>query len=118
MKNLLFKAGGTLLIGFLAVIFTGCKDQRNANDDYRETYPPDGGTEQLSTETNDSNDTLDYNSGMDNSQNQTGNNQTGNNQTGSNQTGRNQTGNRNSGSVPDDGTGSNPSTYNNKPTGN
>jgi len=113
MKDLLLKSSGTLLIGFLAVIFTGCKDQRNANDDYRETYPPDGGTEQLSTDTYDSNDTTDNNSGMDNSQQ----NQTGNNQTGNNQTGNNQTGNRNSGSVPDDGSGTNPSTYTDKPTG-
>jgi len=104
MKNLLFKTAGTLLIGFLLVIFTGCKDQRNANDDYRETYPPANETEQRSSETYDSNDTLDHNNGINNSQ--------------QNEMEDKQTGNRNSGSVPDDGTGTSPSTYNNKPTGN
>lgn len=99
MKDLLLKSSGTLLIGFLAVIFTGCKDQRNANDDYRETYPPAGGMEERSTETYDSNDTLNQNNGMDNSQ-------------------QNQAEGRNSGSVPDDGSGTTPSTYDDKPTGN
>lgn len=40
MKDILLKSSGALLIGFLALIFTGCKDQRNANDEYRETYHP------------------------------------------------------------------------------
>ena len=104
MKDLLLKSSGTLLIGFLAVIFTGCKDQRNTNDDYRETYPPAGGTEQRMDENYDSNDTLYHNDGMDNTQQ---NNQSGN-----------QSENRQSGSVPDDGTGVNPTTPDNTPTGN
>ena|SRR5690606_1746688 len=109
MKDLLLKSSGTLLIGFLAVIFTACKDQRNTNDEYRETYPPAGGTEQRMDESYDSNDTLYPNDGMDNTQQ---NNQSGNNQSG------NQSGNRQSGSVPDDGTGVNPTTPDNKPANN
>lgn len=109
MKDLLLKSSGTLLIGFLALIFTGCKDQRNTNDDYRETYPPAGGTEQRMDESYDSNDTLNPNDDMDNSQQ---NNQSGNNQSG------NQSGNRQSGSVPDDGTGVNPTTSDNIPANN
>lgn len=104
MKDLLLKGSGTLLIGFLAVIFTGCKDQRNKNDDYRETYPPAGDTERTG-ETYDNNDTLYPNDGMDNTQQ-------------NNQSGNNQSGNRQSGSVPDDGTGVNPTTPDNTPTGN
>lgn len=108
MKDVLLKSSGTLLIGFLALIFTGCKDQRNTNDDYRETYPPAGGTEQRMDESYDSNDTLYPNDGMDNTQqNQSGNNQSGN-----------QSGNRQSSSVPDDGTGVNPTTPDNRPTNN
>lgn len=100
MKDLLLKSSGALVIGFLALIFTGCKDQRNANDDYRETYPPAGGSEQRTNEAYDNNDTLYPNDGMDGSQE------------------NNQSGNHNSGSVPDEGTGSNPSTPENRPTGN
>lgn len=89
MKDLLLKSSGTLLIGFLALIFTGCKDQRNTNDDNRETYPPAGGSEQRTNESYDSNDTLYPNDGMDESQE------------------NNHSGNKNSGSVSDDATGGN-----------
>lgn len=100
MKDLLLKSSGTLLFGFLALIFTGCKDQRSANDDYRETYPPAGGSEQRTNESYDSSDTLYPNEGIDESQE------------------NNQSGNQNSGSVPDDGKGSNPSTPDDRSTGN
>lgn len=105
MKDLLLKSSGILLIGLLAVIFTGCKDQRNTNDDYRETYPRAGGTEQRTDETYNGNDTLYPDGGVDNSQQ-------------NNQSRDNRSGNRQSGSVPDDGMGANPTTPDNRPANN
>ncbi|MDN3707378.1 hypothetical protein QW060_09570 [Myroides ceti] len=100
MKNLLLKSSGILAIGFLAVIFMGCKDQRKNNDENRETYPPADDTDYH----NDaySNDTLHHDEGMNNSHNSQQNNQSGS---------------QNSGS-PDDTTRTNQSSSNKRPNGN
>ncbi len=64
MKNTLLKSRTALIIGFMALIFTACKDQRKENDQLN--YPPADGTETLTTDDiYDDNDTLYESNGTD-----------------------------------------------------
>lgn len=61
MKKNALKLYGTLIFGFLALVLTGCKDQRSVNDADGGMYPPATATEENFDNTYPETDTLYHN---------------------------------------------------------